>query len=397
MQSGVIVSEPRCRGFVHANFNAALLSTVLLGYPESPVTFAGEREHSEFVRAALTAHYPDLAPRVSWLEVAVPAKKPSRRARLAEEERWCDAVTARCRADGARLLVLCSVTAPGLVALKSCLRRTPLEAPLLAVMHGILSSLEGGRLTSPTKWGLSLRSALQRPHPPNLRYMALGEPIFRRLSQVMPEAAPWFVTLDMPGLWAQSGMPQPQVRPGGPVRLGHFGEASKRKGLGTLCRLAAGMRQEVAAGRCQFEVIGFLRHSYSRWFLRSAQLAGTSSAPLTADEYTTRARGIDYAIATGALCNYGLTASATFLDALSYVKPGIYLRSPFVEHYFERMGDIGYLCDDYRALLDTVRSLAADFPRERYLSQCENILRGRSLFEPGSLAPRLREIVSAIN
>jgi hypothetical protein len=87
-------------------------------------------------------------------------------------------------------------------------------------------------------------------------------------------------------------------------------------------------------------------------------------------------------------------ASASFLDALCYVKPGIYLRNPFIEHYFDQMGDIGYLCRSYGEIRDTLRSIVGRFPEERYQQQCQNILRGRRLFQPEMLAPRLRAIVT---
>jgi hypothetical protein len=76
------------------------------------------------------------------------------------------------------------------------------------------------------------------------------------------------------------------------------------------------------------------------------------------------------------------------------VKPGIYLRTPYVEHYFNRLGDIGYLCDSYEEMRDLVLSLAHEFPAERYQQQCANILAGRRLFEPATLAPKLRNILN---
>jgi hypothetical protein len=59
------------------------------------------------------------------------------------------------------------------------------------------------------------------------------------------------------------------------------------------------------------------------------------------------------------------------------------------------MGDIGYLCDSEEEMLDQMFSILAAFPAERYQAQRENILRARSIFEPATLAPQLRAIVSA--
>ena len=62
---------------------------------------------------------------------------------------------------------------------------------------------------------------------------------------------------------------------------------------------------------------------------------------------------------------------------------------------FERMGDIGYLCDSYEEMRNIVLSILREFPLARYQQQCENIRRGRRIFEPQALAPRLRAIVAA--
>ena len=74
-----------------------------------------------------------------------------------------------------------------------------------------------------------------------------------------------------------------------------------------------------------------------------------------------------------------------FVDALSFGKPGIYLRNPFVEHYFERMGDIGYLCDSLDQVQETVESILLRFPLERYRAQRRAVGKGRRLFAPETL------------
>ena len=58
------------------------------------------------------------------------------------------------------------------------------------------------------------------------------------------------------------------------------------------------------------------------------------------------------------------------------------------------MGDVGYLCDDYGTMLEAVRSVATGFSAERYRQQCENTLRGRDIFAPETLAPRLRQTMA---
>jgi hypothetical protein len=103
-----------------------------------------------------------------------------------------------------------------------------------------------------------------------------------------------------------------------------------------------------------------------------------------------------YAVWTGNPAHYELTASATFLDTLSYIAPGIFYRNDYVESYFERMGDIGYLCDSYEEMFAVVRGIMEKFPAERYAAQCKNILAGRNIFDPATQAPTLQQVVNEL-
>ena len=390
----IVLCEPQCRGFEHASPNAAMLATVLLAYPQARASFGCEPDHGARVRDELARRHADLLQRVDWFDVTLPTKRPSRWGRLAEERVWWEQVLARCRADNPGLVFLCSITSPGLMVVKSSLRRGVLTVPVVAVVHSILSTLGRWRPAGPVKWLLGLRNALRLPHPGNLRLIALGAPIHQRLREVAPAAARHFAVLDLPALWALDA-PTPRDC-AAPVTFGHLGVAAKRKGFAAFCDLARACAAEVAAGRARFEMVGFTFDQAALSMAAAAPIAGVSDCPLSAEEYRLRTSVFDYVIWTGDTRKYALTASATFQDALSYIKPVVGLRSPYIAHYAERIGDVGYLCDDYAGMLETVRSLAAEFPAERYQQQCENILRGRDIFAPETLAPRLREIVAGI-
>ena len=57
------------------------------------------------------------------------------------------------------------------------------------------------------------------------------------------------------------------------------------------------------------------------------------------------------------------------------------------------MGNIGYMCEDYAELCDVIVDLARNPPTGLYQNQQQNILRGRSAFEPRFVAPKFREII----
>ena len=82
--------------------------------------------------------------------------------------------------------------------------------------------------------------------------------------------------------------------------------------------------------------------------------------PLDQEAYEKYCRCIDYALFFNRPSAYELRASGAILDAFSFLKPIIALKSPLSEYYFKKMGDIGYLCENYNAVRDTVLDILED-------------------------------------
>ena len=394
MNEQVILCEPQCFGFAHSSFNAALLYTVLLAYPDAQVTFMGEREHLVWVGKVLTREAEVDKRRVKWQEIVIPPRELSRRKRLGSELTWCRYVLRVASTHPIRFLILCSITSIGLFFLKvlMLLKGTPVS--ILVIHHGILRSIADRQPRKPWSWLLSLRQVLRLPHPKRLRYIALSGSIYRSLLDVLPGVASNFRTLDIPCLWTHNNIPL-DLGCGQIVRFGYLGVSAKG-GFDVFCRLAAEIQREVSQKPCEFVMVGFLNQRGSYPVSGQDAVQGVSYTPLSVEEYARRASSLTYAVVTASPKKYNLGASTSFLDALSYVKPGIYLRNPYIEYCFRKMGDIGYLCDSYQEMQSVILSILKEFPLARYKRQCENILQGRRIFEPQVLAPKLRAIVEDV-
>lgn len=384
----IIVCEVEKRGIEHAVYNAALLETVLLAYKGEDVVFIAESAHVLAVRDALARASSSHMNRIAWREIDVPQRGAGFGKVMHAEWRWCRRILQACAANPPRLLLICSITDSGLLVLKMMMHARRTRFPIVAVPHSVLSTLALHQ--SPRFWRrfVNLRQVLRLPHPRSLRYVALGRSIHRFLEEVAPKAATAFRTLDLAYFWARTRLPDPPEP--NVVRFGYFGVNSLNKGFDTFFELAEEALRKTS--HSEFTMVGFVRDP-ADCPKYAETIVGVSSTPLSGAEFARRAESLTYAVWCGNPSHYRLTASASFLDALSYVKPGIYLRNPFIEHYFEQMGDIGHLCDTYEEMLEVILALDREFPAARYRSQCENILRGRGIFEPATLAPQLRAIV----
>jgi hypothetical protein len=265
---------------------------------------------------------------------------------------------------------------------------------VVAVLHGVLATLvEFPRRRLAALRGM--RFVFRLPHPRQLSYLVFGPSILRSLRHLQPAAAQHTFAIDHPYGWTDRPTLLPPPLTSNSILFGFLGVSGGRgKRFDRFAALAADIRRLRLGAR--FTLVGHLNTNED--LRRFGTLFPEASArPLSGDEFRLRARALTYAVALPDPEIYRLTASASFLDSLSYVKPGIYLRNMYIEEYFKRMGDIGYLCDSEEELRQCILGIIDHFPAERYARQCDTILRMRGIFEPVSLAANLRTALDSIS
>lgn len=290
-----------------------------------------------------------------------------------------------------KLAVICSVTPSLLLALKQAHRGGYLKIPTLAVVHGCLAGVLTGRPRRPWNRILDIHRAMAARTPVNLRLVALGESIYAMISRLQPQSADQWVALDLPCIWEEQESSSSPLPPTGNLHFGFLGVSSK--GFDRFARIAASVTRKFPAA--EFYLVGHV-NDRCREKIGTALIRGASKEPLSWAEYIARARRLHYTVWTGDPMHYSLTASASFLDSLSFLKPGIFLRCPYIEHYFSILGDIGYLCNDTDEIESVISSIIRDRPIQRYEQQRRTIASGRSIFEPTQLSATLGRIVDRL-
>jgi hypothetical protein len=392
-RSPVVVVESRLDGFQHGDFNAALLHTVRLAYPETAVLFLGETTQLEFVKEKLERT--KCLDSIEFEPIRIPASSLSGWNRLSADFASCAALLRIFARRPSRAVVFCSVTAPFVLALKILMWAKRFTVPTIAILHGEFSVIATRPITKRLKW-IEQRGAYAFPQPANLRLIVLGDSILNNLKRCIPVKNSQWASFYLPYLrpyveLGRAGLTEPDHRH---LRFGFVGMSGHTgdKGFDTFVRLANAIAPESEA--CEFVIVGYYNGPADGKpvcpFLRRIP-----DRPLSQEEFDVGMLELTYVVWTADPQHYRLTSSATFVDALTYLKPGIYLRNDYIEHYFDRMGDIGYLCDTYEDMLATIREIVAEFPKERYAQQVENIRKGCVILEPETIAPRLRQILDS--
>ena len=374
----VAVVEPQCHGLEHVPFNASLVAMLLSAYPRARVDMYAEATHLTEVRSLLANTRPAESQRVTWKPVTVPARKSSMGNRALGAHRLLLELNQAFRSARPRVLVMATIEAAALALLKVWLETSWRDLAAVAVFHESLSVLD--RRRSAHRW--QLRFALALPHHRSLKYMVLGENILARLRQIAPKVASHTFAIDHPSLLgdlADGGEPRREE----PVTFGFVGGGRGHKGFAEFVALTGKVLRDHPDAR--FEIIGSAPPD-----LASSAPPGLvwSATKLPLDDFVRRLRSISYVIWLGTPRHYDLVASGSLVDALALGVPVVCQRGPFVDHLFEKFGDIGIRCDTPAAVGDAICELLENPSNGR--RHTADLARAAALLAPESAAENLQ-------
>ena len=381
----VVLIEPQCFSFEHADFNAALLYSIYLAFPEYEILFIGEKSHIKWVQNMLTIEDSKSVKKINWRQIHIPESKVAYWPRLKKEIEFTRELYDVLKGKYINAIFLCSVTSTLILILKIWLRKKH-STPIFAVVHGVLSTVASKQPRRPWNWLLSLRNVLSLPHPDQLHYIIPGKSIYNSIVGFRKKWGRCFSYINAPCFLSRHGIDYLQTKPK-TIRFGYTGTANR--GFENFNRLAS----EISgiSDSAKFALVGHLidgnqSENYSQ------KIIGLTNKTLSNREYAEHANNLTYIVGTANPEYYKWGVHSTLLDSLRYIKPGIYIRNPYIEYYFEKVGNIGYLCDNYEQVKQTVLCIVHDFPLSKYQKQCENLIKGRELFKPKCVANQIIKI-----
>lgn len=392
----IVICEPHFRGFGHVQFNAALVCSVAEAFPEEALIFCAEREHLHHVKRDVGTR----AATIRFIDVDLPDRtlreeQQGRRlpfVALLEELALYKRIFRLADKNRARHIVFCTAAHRNdLIIIKVMLKRFA-QLACLVVLHNLQDKISASQPKPLSPQFLSYRYWLSRGNTSKLHYLLPGPPpVMRRgLKNYLPRLRN-ISPVDTPYVFADPAECDPFKNDA--IHFGFYGHASLRKGADIFFTLA----DEVSAIRTRyppiFVLIGDIRDAQLKEMRHASIDIPALNAPLTREEYDRRSKRVDYALFFHVASAYELNGTAAMLDAFSHLKPVIALKTPLSEYYFNKMGDIGYLCQNYRDAKDIVMEILETKPVHRYRAQQENILKQRDQFSPAGIAPKLRALL----
>jgi len=377
----IVICEPRFRGFEHTQVNAALIGTAANAFQEEELLFLAAPEHIRNVKNILDAH----SVVVRYHETTIPIETFT----TYQHFRFYSSAFHLAHKNHANTIIFCSITTPGLISIKALLRRYK-DLICQVVLHDELQDVTMASPLRPDRLFFSLRFWISFGNTHRLRYVVLGQRIQEALTQYVPRASSYVSSIDLPYFFNDAVGPEPFAD--NVIRFGSYGIGSFDKGTDIFFKFSEEVQSVKTTYKPRFTLIGYVWDKRLKAISHKSVSTPSLDVPLNVEAYEKYGRNNDYALFFNRPNAYELRASGAILDAFFFLKPIIAMNSPLSEYYFKKMGDIGYLCQNYNAMRDTVLDILETVPTDRYRLQQENILIQRVQFSPAGVSTKFRSL-----
>jgi glycosyltransferase involved in cell wall biosynthesis len=240
------------------------------------------------------------------------------------------------------------------------------------VLHGDINSINRPRGRNPYHRAVDYFTSLSKANNQDVRFIALETHIKANLTGIIPAAGPVVDIIRHPCMPAL--IDWKQFAPvAGRMRFGLLGIAGRSKGLDVFAGLALRANRALAQTP-EFRLIGKVQGGNE-----NLDLSGVDGPlPLSPDwlpreVFDSEIAALHYVVLPYNMDYYGLSASGVLLDVLRWRKPIISFDTPVIRELIKQFGDIGHICADVDAMVETVDSLLADFDEARYMQQRQHL------------------------
>lgn len=381
----ILIIEPKLLNVQHIPVNCSFISIIRKQYPEEKIVFAADKDYIENAKIFFSHNNLNID-NIDYHPIDVIQVSSGKQEFKSIPNQFKILTKLINKLQPEKILFL--YTHRPAVLFAKWFALTNKKIPISMIFHSDLESLLDlesdfrKKILSPYNlhWGLKFCKT------PQTKYIVLSEHMKPKLLSMLPNLDKNLIECHHPYIFEEAYEHKPFKD--NVIRFSTFGEGYKQKGTDLLFELAQNIDPNQTNYKPEFSLIGAILDPQLKPYIEkntSVKVAAQDKR-ISREEFSTLAKDIDYALYFYRNDAYQLTASGAFLDALTYLKPIIARKNPFFEYYFNLLGDIGYLCEDYDEIEQVIKNILENPSKERYLHQRENLLKARTIFEIDSIA-----------
>jgi hypothetical protein len=391
-----IVCEPIALGMEHVPFNASLLKTICIAFPNDEVSFYAENDHAKFVQEQIGE---ELKAVINWRELALPARHSKFLSRLSSDFRTIKFLLEKLECDHKKDVLVVTGNASILWALKYYTRRAHKNKKIQVVVHGDFSTLTRiprREILNPLYYIGSLKTALTLPGYQRLQHIVLEESVRNKVIEALPFLKKHVYVIDHPipleGYHGDNKLALPLEVP---IHFGFLGSTTEQKGFSTYLSVASEILAQFP-NLAEFHLIGRVSEECRRKNL--SKLASLSNTPgeerLSRKEFVDRVKNIHF-VCLFYNSYYDFCASGVLMDSIAWEKPIITSKLSLFNGIHNKFGNVGYLSEK-NEISRTIANIIRNKDNDLYQKQVANIRRVKRYRTPENLATKYYELVNEI-
>jgi hypothetical protein len=222
----------------------------------------------------------------------------------------------------------------------------------------------------------------------HIRYVTAlfyGNSIKKKLFELYPKFNSCnTITIDHPYDYM---MVVPEKKSEFPITIANIGVAIMVKNSHLFFKLAALCKQEIQENKIYFTQIGNISSEVKIYVNTLVKQLYPKSGFIDTEDFEKALHEADYFIYFFTKNSfYDMCPSGTFFDAIKYETPIISLHNDFFDYYFNKLGNIGYLCHSIEEMYEIITSIANGQKMEEYYLQKDNIRKAKNALSIYSIA-----------
>lgn len=366
----IVVYEPVCIGFQHAEFNSFFLNVVKESF-DNDILFISEKEHGNIVKKRLEGK----CDRISYEERSVhtDSDKYHRFFRIYSDYKK---LFAKIKSDGVNTLVV-TVTREYELIIVNLLARKYKSVRILMLFHAHLNRI----MEKPVYKRILLSFTAE-----NVGYIVLSKNIKQAICNLAPQLQKKIISIHH-ALPSEQNICHHTLHSTN-INFGFIGIATQEKGEDSIIEIV----KKCKGDNVHFHYCGVVNDSeLVRKMKESGIVVHGGTQPLSFEKYFESIRDLDYVILLLRKKSYKFRVSGTLIDAVNNEKPIITLSNQYTDEIFDEFGNIGYLCESEKDVCEVINKISSEFDSCIYHTQVACMKKMKETLSIDFLSRELKE------
>lgn len=368
----IVVYEPFCVGLNHVPINSDFLLIISKEFPKESIVFLADKNHINNVQQKIC-----ISTNIIYQPINIIEPRNGKLKSIFNERKNIIQILKKYKKEMNLFFILNSHPHTMFFAKKY----TNKKIPIIFVLHGNLEELK--RKKRFYQLGYWIKPAfVYKKNRSNMKFIVLGESIKKNVLKYLD-----FINKDLIAVPHPYNMYENNIvatKDNSKIVLGMIGSFSPEKRSELIFSLEERIRK-LGITNIDYLLVGADdKNGFPNG--TNIKILGNGDKKLGDKEYNLGIEQLDYILFFWPNDSYMMTASGAIHDAIAHRKPIISIRNAYLTWVFEEVGDLGFLCNDFDELVETVEKISKGELEKQKAQFSSNYIRAEKYFSRDNVA-----------